>query len=148
MVIMDCNKIYQNIIFYLDNELSEDGRIEFEAHLHDCPQCRNLYENVASTKKLITVENKIEVNPFFYYKLKTRLDTKEESSVINIFATVLKPLAIAASIALGIIIGNGELDILSITVDDTEIVSENFTPVLPADYSLWITMNEDDGSEN
>ena len=145
---MDCNKISKNIIFYLDNELSEDGRIEFEAHIHECPQCMNLYENVASTYKLIAVENNIEANPFFYHKLKTRLETKEESSLINIFSTVLKPLAIAASIALGILIGNGELDILNITVDDTEIISESFTPVLPADYSLWITMNEDDGSEN
>lgn len=145
---MDCNKISKNIIFYLDNELSEDGRIEFEAHIHECPQCMNLYENVASTYKLIAVENNIEDNPFFYHKLKTRLETKEESSLVNIFSTVLKPLAIAASITLGIIIGNGELDILNITVDDTEIISESFTPVLPADYSLWITMNEDDGSEN
>jgi hypothetical protein len=64
------------------------------------------------------------------------------------FSTVLKPLAIAASIALGIMIGNGEIDVLNITVDDTEIISENFTPVLPADYSLWITMNDDNGSEN
>ena len=60
--IMDCNKISKNIIFYLDNELSEDGRIEFEAHIHECPQCMNLYENVASTYKLIAVENNIEAN--------------------------------------------------------------------------------------
>jgi hypothetical protein len=145
---MDCDKIPDNIIFYLDNELSEEGRIKFEAHLNECPKCKTLYENVASTYKIIGLENQLAANPFFYHKLKTKLETKEESRVINIFSTVLKPLAIAASIALGIMIGNGELDVLNITVADTEIISENFTPVLPADYSLWITMNEDDGSEN
>jgi hypothetical protein len=145
---MDCDKISNNIFFYLDNELSEEGRIKFEAHLNECPQCNALYENVASTYKIIGLENQLAANPFFYHKLKTKLETKEESRVINIFSTVLKPLAIAASIALGIMIGNGELDVLNITVDDTEIISENFTPVLPADYSLWITMNEDNGNEN
>lgn len=145
---MDCDKISNNIIFYLDNDLSEDGRVKFEAHIHECPQCKPLYENVAATYSIIALENQMEANPFFYHKLKTKLETKEESRVINIFSTVLKPLAIAASIALGIMIGNGELDILNITTDDTENISENFTPVLPADYSLWITMNEDNGSEN
>lgn len=145
---MDCNKTSINIFFYLDNELSKDERIKFKAHLNECPQCNALYENVASTYKIIGLENQLKANPFFYHKLKTKLETKEESRLINIFSTVLKPLAIAASIALGIIIGNGELDVLNIVVDDTEIISENFTPVLPADYSLWITMNEDNGSEN
>ena len=145
---MDCDKISNNIFFYLDNELSEEGRIKFEAHLNECPQCKALYENVGSTYKIIGLENQLQANPFFYHKLKTKLETKEESRVINIFSAVLKPLAIAASIALGIMIGNGELDVLNITVDDTEIISENFTPVLPADYSLWITMNDDNGSEN
>ena len=145
---MDCDKISNNIFFYLDKELSEDERLKFEAHLNECPQCKALYENVASTYKIIGLENQLAANPFFYHKLKTKLETKEESRVINIFSTVLKPLAIAASIVLGIMIGNGELDILNITVDDKEIISENFTPVLPADYSLWVTMNEDNGSEN
>lgn len=145
---MDCDKISNNIFFYLDNDLSEDGRIKYEAHLNACPQCKALYENVASTYKIIALENQMEANPFFYHKLKTKLETKEESRVINIFSTVLKPLAIAASITLGIMIGNGELDVLNLAEDDTEIISKNFTPVLPADYSLWITMNEDNGSEN
>ena len=145
---MDCKIISNNILFYLDNELVEDERIKFDSHLEACPHCKSLFESVASTYKLIAVENQMAANPFFFHKLKTKLETKEEISAINIFSSVLKPLAIAASITLGIIIGNGELDILNISVDDTEIISENFTPVLPADYSLWITMNDDNGSEN
>lgn len=145
---MDCDKHRNNFLFYLDNELNEPERVSFEAHLNACIQCKALYENVASTYKLIAVENKIEASPFFYHKLKTKLAAKEEKQLINIFVTVLKPLAIAASIAFGIMIGNGELDLLDISVDDSEVASEDFTPILPADYSLWITMNEDNGSQN
>jgi len=145
---MDCNIISNNILFYLDNELAEGERIEFDLHLEACPQCNALFESVASTYNLIAVENQLAANPFFYPKLKAKLEAGKESRVIHIFNSVVKPLAIAASITLGVIIGNGELDLLNITVYDTEIISENFTPVLPADYSLWVTMNEDDGSEN
>ena len=145
---MNCNKILNNILFYLDKELVEAERIEFESHLQECTECRDLYDNVASAYNIIAAENQISVNPFFYHKLKTRLETKEESRVITIFTAVLKPMAIAASIALGIFIGNGELDLLNIPDNEIELAAESFTPVLPADYSLWITMNEDDGSEN
>ena len=61
---------------------------------------------------------------------------------------VLKPLAVAASIALGIMIGKGELDILTNQENDIELASENISLVMPADYSVWATINEDDGSEN
>ena len=145
---MDCNKILNNILFFLDHELIEAERIEFESHLDECPECKVLYDNVASTYNIILAENQVDVSPFFYHKLKTKLETKEESRVINIFTAVLKPIAIAASIALGIIIGNGELDLLNIPDNEIELATEDFTPVLPADYSIWITMNEDNGSEN
>lgn len=145
---MDCNKILNSALLYLDNELVEDDRVKFESHLKECAECEAIYENIAATYKIIETDNLVEANPFFYHKLKMKLEAKDESRVITIFTTVLKPLAIAASITLGIIIGNGELDTLNISTDDSEIVSENFTPVLPADYSLWITMNDEDGSEN
>ena len=145
---MDCNKILNNILFYLDNELNEAERIQFESHLHECPQCKAIYDNVTASYNIIAAENQVVVNPFFYHKLKSKLETTQESKVINIFTAILKPMAIAASIALGIFIGNGELDLLNLPDDDIELASENFTPVLPADYSLWITMNEDNGSEN
>ena len=145
---MDDNKHIDNILFYLDNELGEQERLNFIAHLKECSQCMAIYEEVALTYKVIGVENKFEGSPFFYHQLKTRLEAKDDKQAVGIFSLVLKPLAIAASITLGIMIGNGELNLLNITLDDSEIASEEFTPVLPADYSLWVTMNEDNGSEN
>jgi predicted anti-sigma-YlaC factor YlaD len=145
---MNCDKTLNNILFYLDNELIEIERAQFEKHLHECPQCEALYASVASTYNIILAENQVEVTPFFYHKLKIKLETKEESSVIKIFTAVLKPIAIAASVTLGILIGNGELDLLNTPENEIEQASESFTPVLPADYSLWITLNEDNGNEN
>ena len=145
---MDCDKILDNILFYLDNELTEAERIKFAAHLQECPQCKALYENVAAAYQIIEQEDQIEASPFFYHKLTTKLAAKDDSRIINILSAVLKPVAVAASITLGIIIGNGERTVLDVADDDTVVVTENFTPALPADYSLWITMNEEDGNEN
>jgi hypothetical protein len=145
---MNCDKILNNILFYLDNELVEEDIVRFESHLHECPQCKDLYDNVVSTYNIIGEENQLEVNPFFYHKLKTKLEAKKEGSAIKIFTTLLKPIAIAASVTLGILIGNGELDLLNTTDNEMDLASEGFAPLLPADYSLWITMNEDNGSEN
>ena len=145
---MDCSKCLNNILFYLDKELSEVDRLMFDAHLKECPQCNNVFAEVAATYGLIAAENQLETSPFFYHKLKTKLETKEEDKVIKLFSALLKPIAIAASITLGILIGNQELDVLNSDVEDSEIADENFTPVLPADYSVWISMNEEYGSED
>jgi len=145
---MNCNSTLDNILLYIDNELTKEERIKLESHLQECAECEALYKNIAATYNIIETENQLKASPFFYHKLITKLEAKKENRALRILPIILKPLAIAASIALGVMIGNEELDILNIGVDDSEIVSEDFTPVLPADYSLWVTMNEDNGSEN
>jgi hypothetical protein len=145
---MNCNTTLDNILLYIDNVLAEEERIQFESHLQECTECEVLYKNIAATYNIIETENQLPASPFFYHKLITKLEAKKENRAIRMLPIILKPLAVAASIALGVMIGNDELAILNIEVDDSEIVSESFTPILPADYSLWVTMNEDNGSEN
>lgn len=144
---MDCKLVIDNIIFYLDKELQSDEREMFENHLEECITCQEVFNQVKATYITIGMEE-IKPDPFFYTRLKARIDRQAENMPVQIFLNVLKPIAVAASIAIGILIGNGELDLLNIPNDEIEIASEEFAPVLPADYSVWITMNEEDGSEN
>lgn len=39
-----CNQIRTQMTFYLDDELRNGERDEFEAHLQDCPSCRDQFE--------------------------------------------------------------------------------------------------------
>jgi len=145
---MDCEKYSNKILFYLDKELSKEEVMNFELHLSNCPQCKHLYEQLASVYKIISQENSFKASPFFYNKLKIKIESDKERKIISIFTMALKPLAVAASIALGIIIGNGELSMLNSSDDEIDMVSQNITPPLPADYSVWTNMNEDNGNDN
>ena len=145
---MNCDKVSENMLSYLDHELSEERSIEFDKHLDKCLSCKILFEELSSTYQIIEVEKNIPIDPFFYHKLTTRLQNKKQEQSNNIFMNVLKPLAVAASIALGIIIGNGELDLLANQENDVILASENLGLVMPEDYSVWATINEEDGSED
>lgn len=145
---MNCNNFSENIFAYLENDLPPLKAEEFKLHLSKCVSCQKLYDNVTGTYKIIDIEKDIPDNPFFYHKLITRLSATKQEQTITVIMNVLKPLAVAASIALGIIIGNGELDILSNNDENIDLAAENISLVMPADYSVWSTINEGNGSEN
>jgi len=145
---MNCDKFSENILSYIDYELTQEQTSEFDEHLGKCSSCKHLFAEVSATYQLIEVEKNLPKNPFFYHKLTTQLQNNNQEKANNIIMNVLKPLAVAASIALGIMIGNGELDILSNQENDINLASEEIGLVMPADYSVWATINEDNGSEN
>jgi hypothetical protein len=147
-LIMNCNNFSNNILPYIDKELSQEQSSVFSKHMNSCSTCKQLFDEISATYKLIEVENDMPKNPFFYHKLISKIQHQKQDQASNILMNVLKPLAVAASIALGIMIGNGELDILTNQENDIELASENISLVMPADYSVWATINEDDGSEN
>ena len=69
-------------------------------------------------------------------------------TVIPIIYNALKPIAVAASIALGIIIGNGELTVLDNNSISGEDQDYTFTAATPSDYSVWQSFEEDYGNED
>jgi len=141
---MDCNEFSNNILFYLDGELSLKEVTRFEAHLANCDACKLIFDNIAAIYRVVNTEKELQPNPFFYHKLKIRLKNSRHHKTKKILFNVLKPLAVAASIALGIIIGNGDPSNLNTETNDIEIAVQDVALVTPADYSLWISMNEDD----
>jgi mycothiol system anti-sigma-R factor len=48
-----CNQIRTQMAFYLDDELRNGERDEFEAHLQDCPSCRELFEQEQMLLELV-----------------------------------------------------------------------------------------------
>jgi mycothiol system anti-sigma-R factor len=48
-----CNQIRTQMAFYLDDELRNGERDEFEAHLNDCPSCRELFEQERMLLELV-----------------------------------------------------------------------------------------------
>lgn len=145
---MNCNNFSDYLLPYIDQELIEEQSLMFSKHMNDCTTCKQLFNDVSATYQLIEIEKSLPKNPFFYHKLIAKIQHQKQDIATNIFMNVLKPIAVAASIALGIMIGNGELDVLTNQENEIELASENISLVMPADYSVWATINEDDGSEN
>ena len=145
---MNCNNFSDYILPYIDQELTEEQSSMFTEHMNSCATCMQLFNEISATYQLIEIEKSVPKNPFFYHKVLSKIQHQKQDLASNILMSVLKPLAVAASIALGIMIGNGELDILTNQENDIELASENISLVMPADYSVWATINEDDGSEN
>ena len=145
---MDCKIVTDNILFYLDKELDSEISKQFEEHLNQCVECQLLYQKIAGSYSTIEMVKNLNPDPFFYTRLSAQLEETKEKRGLQLFINALKPLAVAASIALGIIIGNGELELLAAPETEMDLASEEFVPVLPSDYSVWITMNEDNGDTN
>ena len=146
---MNCTEFSENIIPYIDKELSSDLAQVFEQHLKECAECAVLYKSVEATYNYIAIERQLSVSPAFYDKLNAKLDIESGARVISLFPRIIKPIAVAASIGFGIMLGNFDIIATSDTVDQvTEELSSSLDLVSPVDYSVWISMNDNYGSQN
>jgi predicted anti-sigma-YlaC factor YlaD len=73
---MNHRSIHNDLIFYLDNELSVEKRIAVEKHLDECADCRGFLVFLQEGMQIIGKEKNPEVSPFFYTRLSVRLEEK------------------------------------------------------------------------
>jgi len=69
--------IHNDLIFYLDNELSVEKRAAVEKHLAQCTDCRSFLAFLQDGMQIIEKEKNQEVSPFFYTRLSARLEEKQ-----------------------------------------------------------------------
>ena len=143
---MNCQFIYENVIAFLENQLSKDDMIKYQAHLGECPTCREAVEEIKLTYALAVRPPDLSVSDDFVDNTMARM-YKQESRVVPLVFQMLKPVAVAASIALGIIIGNGELVVLeNSTYSEEEALV--YSATASTDYSVWQSIDENYGNEN
>lgn len=110
---MKCKTLHKKLIFFLDGELPEKETQEIRIHLNECADCAAFAEEMKKTLGIIQVEKSPEVNPFFYTRLKARMENEEarEKQRVGfpIWERVLQPaffsLLLLAGIYTGIKIG-------------------------------------------
>jgi predicted anti-sigma-YlaC factor YlaD len=143
---MDCHFINENIIDYLEHQLNDSDKMAFDAHLNSCKTCSRLVADVGQTYQLAKPPKDLKISPDFVESTLRRVN-KKETRIVPLLYQALKPIAVAASIGLGILIGNGEMSILnsnSYSEDETLYLSTTTS----SDYSVWQTLEEDYGSED
>jgi len=97
------NKCIQNdLIFYLDNELSVEKRTSVEKHLEECADCRSFLVFLLDKMQIIEKEKNQEVSPFFYTRLSARLEEKQVYQTQSQWVRLVQPAFFSLVLLAGI----------------------------------------------
>jgi len=110
---MKCKTLHKKLIFFLEGDLPENEANEMKAHLAECESCAAFAEDMKKTLGIIQTEKSPDVNPFFFTRLKTRIEKQAEKTAkptgFPVWEKVLQPaffsLLLMAGIYTGIKIG-------------------------------------------
>lgn len=111
---MKCKNIHRKLIFYFEGTLPANEKMEIDAHLSECNSCRRVAGEMGKILEIISLEKSPEVSPFFYTRVKARLESALESEKqtvgFPVWERVLQPalfsVLLIAGIFAGIVIGH------------------------------------------
>ena len=105
---MQCKNLHKKLIFFLEGELSEKEMNTIKNHLNDCIECKNFAADLKKTLGIIETEKLMEVNPFFYTRLKAKIEKQQKTKIAfwqPFFVKVLQPAFFSLLLVAGIYSG-------------------------------------------
>jgi anti-sigma factor RsiW len=75
---MECNEVQIRLFRKIDGELSESEHKDVNAHLAECAVCAREYGLLALPRRIASHIPPIIASPFFYQKLKARIDSEAQ----------------------------------------------------------------------
>jgi anti-sigma factor RsiW len=99
---MKHKSIHKDLIFYLDNELSDEKRTAVEKHLEECADCRSFLAFLQEEIQIIEKEKKPEVSPFFFTRLSARLEENPNRQQHSQWVRLAQPAFFSIILVLGI----------------------------------------------
>jgi anti-sigma factor RsiW len=94
--------IHNDLIFYLDNELSVEKRFAVEKHLEECADCRSFLAFLKDGMQIIEKEKNPEVSPFFFTRLSARLEKNLKFQTQNPWVRLAQPAFFSLILLAGI----------------------------------------------
>jgi hypothetical protein len=85
---MKCETLHNKLIFFLEGDLTPKEEEQIKKHLAECPECAGFAKYLKQTLNIIQTERLPEVNPFFYTRLKSKLENQSITPT-NTFPFVL-----------------------------------------------------------
>jgi len=130
---MKCNKIHKTLYRYHLGELSPHLMEEIDKHLINCPECSAIYAKMAQTLNHFNDKETIPEQPFYYTRLKQRMENKKEKTESvwsnGLVKKILQPAIYMASLVLavyiGILIGSGTGNSVS-SLAKNEALKDNY----------------------
>lgn len=106
---MNCKKFAKILPDYLDNELSVNQITEVKNHLSSCAACYKLYQNLSNTIKLLEHKVDIDEQPFYFTRLKQKMENEvavQESFITRIsLRKLVQPMLYLSSLIIAVYIG-------------------------------------------
>jgi len=99
---MKHEQIHKDLIFYLDNELSDEKRKAVEEHLAECADCRSFLAFLKEEMHIIEKEKNPEASPYFFTRLSARLDEKQVYQTQSQWARLAQPAFFSLILLAGI----------------------------------------------
>jgi hypothetical protein len=101
---MNCKTVHNKLIFFLEKELPDSEMNLVQEHLESCPECALFAEEMKLTLSILESDKVLEGNPYFYTRVKARLENQEQEvwSGRPVLARILQPIAFSILLILGI----------------------------------------------
>lgn len=132
---MKCKTVHNKLIFFLEKELPEAEMKAVQEHLAGCTDCALFAEDMKKTLSILELDKTPELNPFFYTRVKARLEQTSTRMVGRpVLVRVLQPVAFSIILLLGIYAG--------IKIGDTSSTRQN---ALTAEQDMIPYWNDLDG---
>jgi predicted anti-sigma-YlaC factor YlaD len=140
---MNCKSVKENLVFFLENELPEERRIQMENHLKNCPDCSRLLEEFSPLWQGVQQRERIQPSPYFWTPLKQKITEYEQGrkpvfGLIGGLIRLTRPaVAVAATlicIFLGYSLGNFPQQVNGQTVSRVEEGSVAVQELFDSDY--------------
>lgn len=104
---MNCSDVHKHLVEYLEGDLSEESKKMLEKHMDNCTSCYKMLS--AFRVAWLELKNEtIPYQPFFYTRLKERMEQKQvySSSLFpRLKQVIIQPAIFLVVLALGIYIG-------------------------------------------
>jgi anti-sigma factor RsiW len=106
---MKCKTIHKKLIFYIEGDLPENEMQEVGVHISGCRDCASFAAEIKKTLSIVHLEKQTQVSPFFYTRLKARMDRQQEAQVrhrnIPLWESILQPAFFSVLLLAGIYTG-------------------------------------------
>ena len=101
---MKCKNIHNNLIFFLEKELPASEMEQVEKHLNTCEECALFAAEMKSTLQILEDDKVRDENPFFFTRVKARIQNEAENQlpVRSALVRIVQPIAFSIILLLGI----------------------------------------------
>lgn len=102
---MKHKSIQDDLIFYLDGDLSPEREVEIRQHLSQCASCGELLEVLSEVSRVIEHEKHRPVNPYFYSSLIAKMENSHHGELNHSWIRILQPAFFTVLLFIGIGVG-------------------------------------------